>query len=708
MAVHELTEEQIRTWTLEEKDRWWLENVYRGAMPQLTIRSAATGMLLGGVLSLTNLYIGAKTGWTLGVGITSVILAFAMFKVLSKLGWANEFTILENNAMQSIATAAGYMTSPMISSLAAYMMVTNRVIPFWQTMLWIMALAILGVLFAFPFKRRFINDEQQPFPEGRAAGIVMDSLHHGEAEASLLKAKLLVIMGVFAAVVTFLQEEAIVAWINAKSGFNWLFHLPKDLDWLYKLTGTPSILGTPITNLTLQPELDIPMIGAGGLMGIRTGFSMLLGAVINCAILAPIMIQSGDIVPNAKGIVTFKEITFWSLWCGVAMMTVASLLTFFAKPEIILSSFRGLWGGKPPREPAPEGPKGTFAEETATEEAVRAAETHFTDKTPPPEHPDAKPAGLAPAGEGQVLAHIELPLQVSLIGIPLLGLLVIVMADTFFGIDWRLSVVALALVFVFCLIAINSTGLTSITPIGAMGKLTQLTFGALAPGNREVNLMTAGITGEVASHSANLLMDIKPGYMLGAKPRQQAVGHVLGVIAGALLSVPVFYTVFLKDRDPSTDTMVPISKEQALSIDGPVIHGEVSFGDNPMPGATVWKAVADILAKGLETIPVSARWAALAGIIVGIVFELIRLKSQNKFPLSPVAIGLGFVIPFSTCLAMFLGSAIFWFFEKTYPDKESRVNQVVVQNQEPICAGLIAGGALMGIVVAVVTVFFLS
>jgi uncharacterized oligopeptide transporter (OPT) family protein len=189
MAIQELNDEQIRTWTLEEKDRWWLEKVYRGNMAQLTLRSALTGMMLGGILSLTNLYVGAKAGWTLGVGVTSVILAFAMFKVLSKMNLAQEFTILENNAMQSIATAAGYMTSPLISSLAAYMMVTGHVIPMYQTMLWMMALAILGVLFAFPFKRRFINDEQQPFPEGRAAGVVMDSLHHGDSRSGLLKAK---------------------------------------------------------------------------------------------------------------------------------------------------------------------------------------------------------------------------------------------------------------------------------------------------------------------------------------------------------------------------------------------------------------------------------------------------------------------------------------------------------------------------------------
>ena len=57
MSIKQLNEEQVRTWTLEQKDRWWLENVFRGDMPQLTLRSAVTGFLLGGVLSATALYI---------------------------------------------------------------------------------------------------------------------------------------------------------------------------------------------------------------------------------------------------------------------------------------------------------------------------------------------------------------------------------------------------------------------------------------------------------------------------------------------------------------------------------------------------------------------------------------------------------------------------------------------------------------------------
>ncbi|MGE5193978.1 MAG: OPT family oligopeptide transporter [Deltaproteobacteria bacterium] len=647
MAIHELNDEQIRTWSLEQKDRWWLEQVFRGDMPQLTLRSALTGMGLGAILSLTNIYVGAKTGWTLGVGITSVILAFAIFKALSRMGLASEFTILENNAMQSIATASGYMTSPLISSLAAYMMVTERVIPMWQLMAWVIALAVLGVLFAFPFKRRFINDEQQPFPEGRAAGIVMDSLHHGDAAAGLLKAKLLVFFGGLAAAVKLLQSESVTAYLTVK---NFTLHVPEFLDqWLYDLIGkTPKILGTPLPSLTIRPELDLPMVGAGGLMGIRTGVSIMVGAIINYAVLAPIMIARNDIVPNPRGVIGFREITFWSLWCGVAMMTAASLLAFFGKPKIIWASLTKLASALRPRG--------------------------------------------AEGQEADVLGHIELPLKVSLVGVPAVGALAAVMAHEFFGVDYRHSVVALGLVFVFCLIAINSTGLTSITPIGAMGKLTQLTFGVLAPGNKTVNLMSAGITGEVASHAANLLQDIKPGYMLGAKPRQQAVGHVLGIFAGAVLSIPVFYLVFLKlppEQLLATELSVPYELDAKYA----------------MPAATIWKAVADVLAEGLHKIRPSAQFAALAGILIGVALEIWRLATNNRFPLSPVAIGLGFIIQFHTCLSMFVGALLFWGAEQLFSGKESRVNQVVVQNQEPICAGLIAGGALMGIAVAVAELF---
>ena len=217
MALQHLTEEQIRTWTREQKDRWWLENVFRGDMPQLTLRSAVTGFLLGGVLSVTNLYVGAKTGWTLGVGLTSVILAFALYRVLSRLG-ARDMTILENNCVQSIATAAGYMTMPLTSGLAAYMWATNNVLPMWQIICFTIVLSILGVLVAFPMKRRFINDEQHPFPEGRACGVVLDALYErAEAATGMFKAKALTVAAVLAGGVSFISGESFMQ-LSRRSG----------------------------------------------------------------------------------------------------------------------------------------------------------------------------------------------------------------------------------------------------------------------------------------------------------------------------------------------------------------------------------------------------------------------------------------------------------------------------------------------------------
>ena len=170
MTLKQLTPEQIQTMTPAEKDRWWLTEVYQGDVPQFTVRAGICGFLLGSFLSITNLYVGAKTGWTLGVGITSVVLAYALFKAMVGV-WikvlpnnpAKPFHVLENNIMQSIATSAGYMTAPLISSLAAYMIVMSEaagepvVIPWMQALLWLFVLAILGVLFAFPMKRRFLS-----------------------------------------------------------------------------------------------------------------------------------------------------------------------------------------------------------------------------------------------------------------------------------------------------------------------------------------------------------------------------------------------------------------------------------------------------------------------------------------------------------------------------------------------------------------------
>lgn len=720
MALKQLTEEQIREWSLEQKDRWWLENVYRGNMRQLTIRSALMGFALGGVLSATNLYVGAKTGWSLGVGITSVILSFAFFRILQKARLAKEFTILENNCVQSIATSAGYMTAPLISSLVAYMIVDGAIIPWWQMMAWNIAVSILGVLFAFPMKRRFINDEQHPFPEGKACGVVLEALHSADAAAGMVKARILVITAAIAAALKFFQAHAIQEFVQTRlfgmhgtqyevvksttstvdglratlleartSGSDTvvalqgqlaeavasmkaakrslgeqIVALPEQLGdhiahiWtnVFKMGSAPSIGGVDIRQLTLNPTFEFALIGAGGLMGIRAGLSLLIGGIINYAILAPIMINAEQIAPAAGSVAdgtavyNFRTITSWALWPGVACMVFASFTALFAKPQAFVAAFSALSGKKKPGS--------------------------------------------------DVLGHIEVPLWISIVGVPIISIISAFMAQAFFDVNPIVCLLGLPLAFILALVAASSTALTGTTPVGATSKVTQLFYGVISPGNIKTNLATASLTAEVVSNASNLLMDIKPGYMLGGKPRHQAIGHVIGIIAGSVASVPLFFILFVMGN-PNVDTST--AETTAATI------ANIQSDTFPMPAATIWKAVAEALTMGFGSMPVSVLYAAIAGAVVGLALELARITSKGRFPLSPVALGLSFVISFEYIFAMSLGAIIFWFLGVGRKAKDpTKPPSVWVENHEPICAGIIAGAALMGILDAVIAAFVLN
>ncbi len=710
MAIQHLTDEQVRTWTLEQKDRWWLENVFRGNMPQLTLRSGLTGFLLGGILSATNLYVGAKTGWSLGVGITSVILAFALFKALQRIGLAKEFTILENNAMQSIATSAGYMTAPLISSLTAYMLIKGELLPWWQMVVWMVLISILGVLFAFPMKRRFINDEQHPFPEGRAAGVVMDTLHSSDAKMGMIKARAMLFAAGLAAFIKFLQSESILEWIEfhlfrmhsvlqdqidplkaqakdlaaqvkAASGASKdqlagqleavhakldplvdqlhakLIYLPEQIDVILVKLGfkIPKLANIDMRQLTITPAVDLSLIGAGGLMGIRGGVSLLIGAVLNYFILCPWMASLQEIKPVAgvvaEGTATFglRRLQLWSLWPGVACMVIASFVAFFAKPQVFVAAFSSLMGKK--------------------------------------------------KSGSDILKHIELPLWISVVGIPIVSLLIAYFGHVFFGVEIWVSLVGLPLTFVLALIAANSTALTSTTPVGATSKVTQLFYGAVKRGDITANVATASITAEVVSNASNLLMDIKPGYMLGAKPRQQAIGHVIGIVAGSLAAVPLFFILFTHGVDQSSAETVKAT------------IGNIQSDKFPMPAVTVWKAVAEVLTKGLHSLESphnSIIYAVIVASLIGLVLEVSRIASKGKFPLSPIGLGLAFVMNFQSAFAMFLGAFIMWLLGVGRIKDEARAkSNPWIQNHEPICAGVIAGAAIIGIVDALIAAFVL-
>ena len=664
MALEQLTNEQIRTWTREQKDRWWHDHVFRGDMPQLTLRAALTGFLLGGLLTAVNLYVGAKTGWTLGVGLTSVILAFAIYRAGARLG-ASDMTILENNAVQSIATAAGYMTMPLTSGLAAYMWATNTVLPWWQILCFNVVLSTLGVLVAFPLKRRYINDEQHPFPEGRACGVVLDTLYQSATEgAGMIKAKALMLAAAIAGGISFLAGENYMRLVQERwLGFKSWWQLPTSLDaWYYALVNRgiaplPKLAGVDIRQLALSPTLDLAMVGAGGLMGIRTTLSLLVGALLNFAVVVPLMITLGELQPRAgsvaAGTAVFGRayiVNNWSLWWGIVMMVIAALLSLFARPEVFVAALRSMSGRH------------------------------------------------RPSAGADLLRHIELPLPVSWIGVPIMGAVGVWMVHSWFGVNWILGAAALPLILVLALISASSTALTSITPTGSLSKIPQFIFGALDPRTPAPNLMTAVMSSEVASNASNLLMDIKPGYMLGAKPRQQAIGHMIGIVAGALAATPLFFLLF---------GLAGFSPANGHSVADLMVSDRFAF-----PAALQWKGVSDLVAAifgggtARALLTTSIVWSMIIAGCAALVMELLRIRTDNRFPLSPLAIGLGVVVPPDSTFMMFLGSLLFWLAARRYGARPQSLGyQLGVDSQEPICAGLIAGAALVGIGDILVKVF---
>ena len=658
MALAQLSPEEIRTWTREQKDRWWFENIYRGDLPQLTLRSGLTGFLLGGVLSATNLYVAGKTGVTLGVNLTSVILAFATFRLLARVGLGKDFTILENNAMQSIATSAGYMTVPLTSSLAAYMMVTNTIVPSWHIVLWMSVMSLIGVLIAFPLKRRFINEDQLPFPEGRACGVILDALYHGAGGEGIFKAKVLGLTAGLTGFYQFLVSEGLQRLVQFKLfrlntwlGWTAPWHFHERIDNYYYMLAAkyelwiPRILGTEFRTLGLRLGLDAAMLGVGGLMGVRVANSVMLGTVVNFFVLAPIMIARGDIAPRVGptgatvALSRVEIVTQWSLWWGVSMMVVGSLIALVGKPEIFTSLFKNLRGKK-------------------------------------------KSKGK------DILAGIELPLWISYVGVPILSLLGTWLTHLFFGVPIGLALLSLPLVFVLTVICVNSMALTSWTPTSSLSKITQFSIGAIDRTNPASNLITAGMTAEVASNAGSLLSDIKPGYMLGAKPRQQAIGHCIGIVSGALAATPLFFLLFLPPGADGSRSPATIVSDQF-----------------PMPRVMEWKGVADLIARGVGSLPASALAAMIGAAVFAAFIEIMTIVRKKPFPLSSVSIGLGVILPPDACLAMWLGALFFWWQGRRYPKPGSKGNRLWVESAEPICAGLIAGAALVGIANAVVIAF---
>jgi uncharacterized oligopeptide transporter (OPT) family protein len=370
---------------------------------------------------------------------------------------------------------------------------------------------------------------------------------------------------------------------------------------------SPSALAAKYS-FTLSPSPLL--IGFGAIVGLRVGASLLAGALLAWGGLGPWLIASGRVSAAGAGGSLFEPLVAWLLWPGVSLMVTATLtgLVLRLAPSTRSGARRRM------RLPAPS----------------------------------------APALAAFALAcAMTVALQVEL-----------------FGISLALALLAIPLALVLAVVAARVVGETGIPPIGAIGKVSQLGFGIVAPGQAVTNLMAANVAGGAAGQCADLLNDFKAGHGIGASPARQAIAQCCGVLTGSAVGVAVYLALI---PDPSSMLLT----EQW-----------------PAPAVAVWRAVAEALAQGLGSVPASARAAMLVAAVAGVILGALesRPRAARWLP-SAASLGLAFVIPASVSLMIFAGALLAWLFAALRPALAERFTLAAA-------AGMITGESLVGVAAA--------
>jgi uncharacterized oligopeptide transporter (OPT) family protein len=625
------------TGTPEEIDRQWFERVYTGrgdSMRQLTLRAVLMGGMLGMFMSISNLYTTLKIGWSFGVTITSCVISFVVWNALCTVlrGRVSRMSILENNCMQSTASAAGMSTGgTLATAIGSLLLITGVHQPWYIAAPFVLLTAALGVFLAIPLKRQMINYEQLKFPTGVASAETLRSLYsHGKV--ALQKAYSLLATLVIGGVIGLLRGYGTVVDALKEAGRNvgWLEKLSKIIfipdeirfgAWLAPLSKIQ------LAGLSLEPS--VLLIGAGMITGLRVSLSMLLGSVVLYYFVVPHLYVLDLANAGVAGYVpsfTVKGDVInpirWALWGGTSVMVFSSFASIALQWRTIARAFN------------------------VFRRKERTAQT-------------------------DALAAIEVPNSWLVAGLIPIGLATVLVLYLGFQVSVALGLIAVAVSFVMSLVCCRATGETDTTPVGAMGKVTQLIY-AVLPGakfNAVINLMAAGTTASAGGSAADLLTDLKSGYLLGANPRKQFLAQFYGVFFGTLAIIPAWYL------------MVP--NKGALEAFNP-------------PATYMWKAAADLLTQGVHMLPRSALVAIVIGALVGLILPTLEKVFPKLRPWLPSAMGLGlaWVIPFQNSLSFAIGALVVWGWTKLSA-KHSDTYAI------PVASGFVAGESLVAAFVAI-------
>jgi len=269
--------------------------------------------------------------------------------------------------------------------------------------------------------------------------------------------------------------------------------------------------------------------------------------------------------------------------------------------------------------------------------------------------------------KGSKVDNRDFPMQWVVAGSVVMTVVICLVQYFSMGIPIWLSFIAVLLSLPLMLVGLRVLGETNWGPISAMSNMMQAMFAFISPGNVPVNMSSSGLTGTIAVTSEALMQDFKAGQLIGSNSRNLTIAQLIAAPVGSIATAMVY----------------------------PVLRDRFGIGPQGLssPISVKWAGFAELLTKGFSALPPGCLVGLLIGIAVGIGLTLLGEKHAEKVP-SPSAIGIGMLIPASVLMTFILGGVGQFVWAKVSPQSEQDF-------RIPLASGLIAGEAILAVVLAI-------
>ena len=615
------------------------------SLPELTLRGMLLGALITIVFTSSNVYLGLKVGLTFSSSIPAAVISMAVLSFFSRSN------ILENNMVQTQASAAGTL-SAVIFVLPALLMVGYwNNFHFWQTMLICTAGGALGVVFSIPLRRTMVVNSDLPYPEGVAAAQILKAGHSEKSDSG--GAKDILFGGIFAAIIAF-----------TTSGLNVLV----DKTGLWFSQGR-AIFQIPV-------GFSLALVSAGYLMGIAAGLSMLIGVVLAWGAFVPYLTAQMSYTDSIMDV----GMQVWSgkvRFIGAGTLAVAAVWTLLtlakSMVEGIKLSFAAIRADK-----AGHSVVRTDLDMSMTSLLrilvllVAALVVVF--------YTFIQDAPLSPVvGWSLVIFGVFMVFCIGFFTAAACGYMAGLIGSSNSPIS-GIGVVAVIIVSALLMGMENLLGLLGSPEAKAFGMALAL-------------FVTTGVVCSATIANDNL-QDLKTGLLVGATPKNQQIALFIGCCVGALVIAPVLDILYQAYGFAGTALPRPdMDPHDVLSA----------------PQATLMMTVAKgIFAGNLD-------WSMfVAGAVTGAVMILIDMllgKMKSRLRVSALAVGLGIYLPPSVTAAIVIGALLNVLVGRTLKKKGVDMNSATAEHANRgvlIASGFIVGESLTGVVLAIAILASLS